>query len=62
MRFKESNGHMTYLFCTAVSSESTYSIETSSLHLDTRTSIYIGGQIKSENFFYYRTGVEMGDS
>jgi len=61
MRFTISGGEITYLFCTADGSISNYNLFTTSFHLDSKTSLYIGGQLNSENFFYYRTGAEIGD-
>lgn len=61
MRLKETSGAVTYLKCTADGSTTAYKLYTSSLHLDSGTSAYFGGQLNSENIFIYRTGAEIGD-
>lgn len=62
MRFDSNSGRQSFLKCTADASATTYNIYTSSLHIDSGTTIYMGGQLKAENFFFYRTGVELGDA
>lgn len=62
LRFDPDSGSQTFFKCTADGSSTTYNIYTSSLHIDSGSSIYFGGQLNSENFFFYRTGVELGDA
>ena len=61
MRFKHSGGEATFMFCTASGNNDNYNIYPSTLHLDPGSSLFIGGQLKLENFYFYRTGVELGD-
>lgn len=62
LRFSRTNGAMNFLKCNKIGSGTTYNIYTSTLHVDTGSSIYIGGRLSGENFFYYRTGIELGDN
>ena len=61
VRFDPGSGSIKSVKCTENSSFATYAIHTQSLHIDSGSSIYIGGQLSSENFFYYKTGLELGD-
>lgn len=62
IRFDYNDGSITFYKCNANNSFSTYNVYTTSLHTDSDSSIYFGGQLKNENFFVYRTGVELGDN
>jgi len=62
LRFSADDGSISFLKCTAVNSYTNYMISTSSLHTDFDANIFIGGQLNNENFFYIRTGVELGDA
>lgn len=62
MRFDPTFGTVNYMKCTEASSTITYDIKTTSFHIDAATNMYIGGQLSIENFFVYRTGLELGDN
>lgn len=62
IRFDYSDGGITFYKCNANNSLVAYKVYTTSLHVDAGSSIYFGGQLNNENFFMYRTGVELGDN
>lgn len=61
MRFDPTNGNTNFYKCLSDNSYSVYDIYTSTLHTDASSGIYFGGRMNSENYFIYRTGVDLGD-